>query len=131
MASNTVLAGRMNAGSSTVNFWPPGQTNSFIIVGWNVTEGSTWATVAARLGSGHLIIGGFIGATTVGFRQAGGVTTAGTIPTPLLFGSGPDAQGQPITTPTDLFLVTPEPSSTILVAFGFAALTILRWRRPA
>jgi hypothetical protein len=141
MASNTGLAGRMNAGGSTVNFWPAGQTNSFIIVGWNAIEGSNWSSVAARLqgaigfpggfAGGNLVVGGFLGATTVGFRQAGGVTTAGTIPTALLFGAGADAQGQPVTTPTDLFLVTPEPSSMTLVALGFAALTILRRERIA
>jgi hypothetical protein len=138
MASNTGLPGRMNAGSGNVNFWPAGQTNSFIIVGWSASEGSSWSTVAARL-QGAVFVGGgwsgggfqpgFLGATTVGFRQAGGVTTAGTIPTALLFGAGADAQGQPITTPTDLWFIAPEPSSITLVGLGLAALTRFRRRR--
>jgi hypothetical protein len=139
MASNTGLAGRMNAGSSTVNFWPAGQTNSFIIVGWNAIEGSNWSTVAARLqgaigfpggfAGGQLVFGGFLGATTVGFRQAGGVSTGYTIPAPLLFSAGADAQGQPITTPTDLWVITPEPPSIALAVPGLVALTVFRRRK--
>ena len=139
MASNTGLAGRMAAGGSTVNFWPAGQTNSFIIVGWSANEGSSWSTVAARLqgafgfptggfAGGNLLYGGFLGATTVGFRQAGGVVGANTIPTPGLFGAAVDTQGQPITTPTDLWFITPEPSGVTLIGIGIATL-MFRCRR--
>ena len=128
MASNTGIAGRMAAAGglgSVVNFWPAGQTNSFIIVGWNSAAGANWAAVASRLQGGGWSYGMFIGATTIGFRQAGGVVGGNTIPTPLLFGSGPDAQGQPITTPTDLYVIIPEPSIPALAGLGIAVLTIL------
>jgi hypothetical protein len=71
----------------------------------------------------------FIGSTSLGFRQAGGVTTAGTIPTPLLFGAGADAQGTPVTTPTDMYTVVPEPTSFALAGLGIAAMTIFRRRK--
>jgi len=130
--TNTGLAGRESGGvggAATANFWPAGQTNSFIIVGWNSLVGSNWAAAAGKLlGLGGLTYGMFIGATTVGFRQAGGVVGANTIPTASLFGSTVDAQGSPITGPTDLFTV-PEPSSFALAGLGIAALTIFRRRK--
>jgi len=146
-ASNSGIAGRMNAGSTTVNNWAAGVQQSFVVVGWSASEGSSWAQVSGRLAGaqlsggvwsgGGLINGGFLGATyvnagtgTVGFRQAGGVTTAGTIGTPGLFGSAADAQGQPITGLTDLFVVNvPEPTSFALVGLGGAALMIFRRRK--
>jgi len=145
-ASNTGIGGRMGSTATTVNSWSAGVQQSFVVVGWSVTEGSSWAQVAARLAGaqlsggvwtgGTLVNGGFLGATyvnavtgTVGFRQAGGVTTSGTIGTPGLFGSAADAQGTPITTPTDLFVVAPEPTSFALVGLGAAAMMIFRRRK--
>jgi hypothetical protein len=137
-ASNTGLAGRM-AGSGNANFWAPGTTNSFVVVGWNLAAGSSWSQVAARLAGatrdstgwsgGNLAAGMFVGATTLGFRQAGGVTGSGTIPTPLLFSAGADAQGVPVSTPTDMFTVVPEPTSFALAGLGMAAVTIFRRRK--
>jgi len=138
-ASNTGIAGRMNAGTTTVNNWAASVQQSFVVVGWSANEGSSWSQVAARLAGaqlsggvwtgGTLINGGFLGATVVGFRQAGGVTTAGTISTPGLFGSASDAQGTPITSSTDLFVVAPEPTSFALVGLGAAAMMIFRRRK--
>ena len=140
-ASNTGIAGRMAAAGglgSVVNFWPAGQTNAFIIVGWNAAVGASWAAAASRLqgenfsgvgggwSGGGLDFGMYLGATTVGFRQAGGVVGGNTIPTASLFGTAPDPQGRPITTPTDMFTFIPEPSSCALAGLGITALAIFR-----
>jgi len=137
--ANTGLAGRESSASTTANNWAIGQTNSFIVVGWSSNEGASWAAVSGKLtgaqfsggvwSGGGLVNGGFLGATTVSFSQSGGVTTAGTIPAPALFGTGASAQGNPITTSTDLFVVAPEPTSFALIGFGAAAMMIFRRRK--
>jgi len=143
LSSNTATAGREGTptGATTVANWGVGVQQSFIVVGWSASEGTSWAQVAARLaganlGSGNVwsgggLTGGWLGATTVSFRQAGGVTTAGTIATPSLFGtSGPDAQGTPIGAQSSLFVVNvPEPTSFALAGLGAAALMIFRRRK--
>jgi hypothetical protein len=46
------------------------------------------------------------------------------------FGTGGTAQGTPITTPTDLFVVNiPEPTTMALAGLGAAALVIFRRRK--
>jgi len=137
--ANSGLAGRENGVGTTVNNWAAGLTNSFIVVGWSSNEGASWSQLAARLvgaqlvggvwSGGTLVNGGFVGATTVSFMQAGGVTSSGTIPTTTLFGAGPSAQGNPITSTTDLFVVAPEPTSFALVGLGAAAMMIFRRRK--
>jgi len=145
---NTGIAGRMSASSSTVNNWGAGSAQSYIIVGWSGDLGSTWSQVSALI-NGSTLSGGvwsgnlstfastlpagqnaFVGATSVGWRQAGGVTTAGTIPTPVIFGTVDDAQGTTLKTPTDLFVVgVPEPTSFALAGLGAAAMMIFRRRK--
>jgi len=138
-ASNTTFAGRENAGSGNVNGWAAGETRSFIIVGWSGSEGTTWASLAAKLNGatlsggmwtgGTLVNGGWVGATSIGNRQAGGLVSGNTIPTPSLFGTASDAQGTPIIGTTDLFVVAPEPTSFALVGLGAAAMMIFRRRK--
>ena len=145
---NTGLAGRMSSASTTVNGWLAGVAQSYIIVGWSGNLGSTWAEVSSKLvGSslqGGVWTGGglqaaaagltnnaFLGATAIGWRQAGGVTTAGTIPTPVIFGTVDDAQGTTLKTSTDLFVVQaiPGPTTMALAGLGLGALVIFRRRK--
>jgi hypothetical protein len=149
MGTNTTLAGRERGLDifQTANFWPVGQTNSFVVVGWSVNLGQTWSDVASGLSGASLVAqnggyvweGGslashdgrsaFLGATTVGFRQAGGFTAELTIPDPLLFQTGADAQGNPIMTTTTLWVVAPEPSVVALVGVGCAGFALAGRRR--
>jgi len=143
-ANNTGIAGRMSSASTTVNNWAISQTNSFVIVGWSASLGADWATVSAKLAGAQLTGGvwsggglsaglsanAFLGATSIGFKQAGGTIGTVTYPTPLLFASAADGQGQPITGPTDLFVIpVPEPTTFALAGLGAAAMLIFRRRK--
>jgi hypothetical protein len=150
-ATNTAVAGHMTGSTATnggaiANFWPAGTTNSFIVVGWSGNLGSTRAQVAPQLAGAQLAPanggfywlgnfafgfgGSFLGATSVGFRQAGGVVGPNTYPSPILFGAVPDLQGNPITTPTTLWpIAIPEPSSFALTGLAAAVLSVFRRRK--
>jgi hypothetical protein len=146
-ATNTALAGH-EAGGTTVQNWPAGATNSFIIVGWSGNLAPDWATLETKLNGASLLgsdgamfwsggglgstsdgLPGFLGATVVGFREAGGVVGANTIPPPVLFASVPDSQGNPIIGPTTLWTTAPEPTACALVGLAVAIVATTR-RKP-
>ncbi len=139
--TNTSLGGRTSSsvGSPAVaNNWGAGNSNSFIVVGWSVNEGTTWAQVAAKLQGAHfngsmwdagpnLVNNGFVGATVIGVRAAGLPDGTGA---PGLFGAAADTQGVPVIGPSTLFVVNiPEPSTFALGGLGLAALGIFRRRK--
>ena len=140
-ATTILTGGRVNGPSfagGVVNNWPVFQINSFIVVGWSANQGTTWAQVASELQGASfrtdalgshfegplLASGGFIGATTI---QQGAAGEADGSTAFSLFGFLPNAQGTPITTPTDLYIIfIPEPSA---VAFAGVAMAIFVLRR--
>jgi hypothetical protein len=138
--SNTATAGRMSGGSGvSVPGWNPGETNSYIVVGWSAGLGASWAQVrseltgAIRNGNSFQINGpggGFLGASAVGFGTAGGPTS----PLPTLpwniFGTTATAGGTPVGGFT-IFGTTPipEPTTFALAGLGAAALVIFRRRK--
>jgi len=148
-ATNTAATtgGRLNGGSgvATSQGWVPGQTNSFLLLGWSAAVAGKDVTSVENQLRGAVFRNGlwtgggfetnqnyfanfFIGATAIGFGQAGGGTTG--IGPFLLFGTTPTSQGTPISTPFDMYLwVCPEPTVSALVALGFAAILISTRRR--
>jgi len=121
----------------------PGQTNSYLLLGWSAgIAGENVASVENQLRgavfcNGYWTGGGFatnsgisglafVGATAIGFGEAGGGTTG--IGPFLLFGTTPTSQGTPISTPFDMYVVTlglcPEPTVSALVALGLAAIMV-------
>ncbi len=142
--TNTVATagGRFSGGSSvSAQGWVPGQTNSYIVVGWSQNVGHDWASVQPQFVGATNIGGvwhganllpssqaGYLGWSAIGAVQAGGGTT-GIVPTGL-FGAGANAQGVPITTGFALdFVLVPEPSTFALAGLGAAALLIFRRRK--
>jgi len=147
LGTNTTIAGRASAGSgATVNNWAAGVQQSFVVVGWSANEGTTWASVAAKLTDAHftgtgngagywdqgatLVSGGFLGVTVMGAAQSGGGSSG--LPAFSLFGTGGSSQGTPIIGTTELYaiqtVITPEPTSMALAGLGIAAGMILRRR---
>jgi hypothetical protein len=141
-AQNTTIPGRMSSSNLTVNNWAIGTIQSFVFVGWSGNLGNTWPQVAAEMngayfdggkwvGSGFPITPNFafLGATSVGWVEAGGVVGSTTYPTSVAFGTVDSASGTPIITPTELYVIgTPEPASFGLAGLG-AALMIFRRRK--
>jgi len=137
--TNTVQAGRVSSGNTAAQNWPAQAVESYTVVGWSSAEGSDWATVSARLAgasfsggkwSGPLLVaGGWLGVATVQQAKSGGGSPA--LASWGLFGAGSSAQGSPIVTPTDMFVVgtIPEPSTFALVGLGSAAMMIFRRRK--
>jgi hypothetical protein len=118
--------------------WAPGSTQSFVVVGWSVQEGTTWAEVSSKLAGASLLsfngsyiwqgfgfgfgFSGFLGATTVG--QAVGGEPGG--PGSLLFGATLGVTSTTQLYPVD-FILIPEPATLALAGLGAAALlTFLR-----
>jgi hypothetical protein len=143
--------GRENGPSGSAGIvanWPESARQSFIVVGWSASVGNDWTTVKGRLAganftgatwtsqgkwipglAGQMTYGGFIGASTI---QAGASGLAGNNSLSL-FGAASSAQGTPITTPTELWIVDaiPEPRSFALGGLGAAAMLIFRrWKEP-
>jgi len=148
--TNTTLTtgGRVNGGNgvATTTGWDAGVTNSFAIVGWSSNVGGqNWNAVRSQL-QGATFSGGawnnwdsahsnpalsgnaFFGASAVSFGAAGGGT--GGLGAFSLFGTGPNGQGNPLTSGFDLFIVNvPEPTSFALLGLGTAAMLIFRRRK--
>ena len=154
-ATNSAVAtgGRLLNGASgiaTTQGWTPGQTNSYLLLGWsgNLATFDVNSILndlrGAQLQGGGWTVGGFatndfsglafVGATTIGFGAAGGGTTG--LGPLLLFGPANDPAGNPIganpnPSPFDLFIVCnscPEPSAFALAGLGAAAILFRRRR---
>jgi len=151
-ATNSAVAtgGRLLTGggiATTTQGWTPGQTNSYLLLGWSGNLATTDVNSilnqlrGAQLQGGFWVGGGFtnlfsgfLGVTPIGFGEAGGGTTG--LGPLQLFGATATAAGQPIgsnpnPSPFDLFVVCgpcPEPSAFALAGLGAAAVLFLRRR---
>ena len=123
-------AGRENGGANvaTTAGWPAGVTNSFILVGWSANLGTTWSAVAAEILNGN-DAGGYVGESSVGFGQAGGGPDS--LPAFVLFGTGAESTGTPITSGFALNYIVPvpEPTTLALTALGGAAMLFIRRKK--
>jgi len=148
MGTNTTSAGRMNGGSgvSVPTGWAGGAQAAYIIVGWSTTEATSWAQLAGELQGavlgvnsvapgglswtgGGLKVGGYVGATVIGNAESGGGPQS--LPSFVLFGAGANGQGTPVvgTTPLEVVVSVPEPTTFALAGLGAASLLIFRRRK--
>jgi hypothetical protein len=153
-ATNSAVAtgGRLLNGASgiaTTQGWTPGQTNSYLLLGWSSNLATSDVnSILNQLRGAHLQGGSwegggfatnnfsgnaFLGVTPIGFGEAGGGTTG--LGPLLLFGATNSPAGNPIganpnPSPFDLFVVgaCPEPSAFALAGLGAAAVLFLRRR---
>jgi hypothetical protein len=130
--NSPTLAGRLFGGNGVPAIgWAPDATNSYIVVGWSASVGTTWAAAASKLngaffGGGGVWSGGginplvdWLGASSVGFGQAGGTDPNTGLPLFAfsLFGS-PSPIGSPISSGFSLYTAAPEPSSYTLLGLA-------------
>lgn len=127
-ATNIAAAGRISGGANvaTTTGWTPGNTNSFLVAGWNTAMGHDWSTVSAALQAGTAPANGLFGMSLVSFGMAGGGTAG--IPSFSLWATGPGLQGNSLTSGFAL-LPIPEPTTIALAGLGAAALLIFRRRK--
>jgi hypothetical protein len=139
--SNPVFPGRVTGlDAASANYWPVAVQQSFIVVGWSATMGSTWSQIRDELAGAMLISEngsyrwempdfdgyGFLGATTVGSAIAG--PASGGAPA-LLFSALSSVQTPvPIMTATELYVV-PEPGAFAMIGLGVAAIVISSRRK--
>jgi len=131
------------AGASAANWaLPPGPTYNtaanvdyYVVVGWSVNEGPTWAQVASALNGGTLGAGWF-GSSVVAFNYAGNPTVSlnavsawGSSTVTGLAGSGfanGDVAGDLVLTPVT---TVPEPGASVLACLGGLSMLFLRRRK--
>lgn len=134
-ATNTTAAGRLQGGLLTgvpVTGWAPGETKSFMVVGWSADQGAVFNPAWIALGNvdtGHGMFagtpGGYFGVSAIGVGAAGGPdpVTGLSLPTLAIFGPTPSLN-------TGFTLVpVPEPTTMALAGLGAAALLIFRRRK--
>jgi len=148
MTNTGTGTGKANGGGSVANNWAAGTTNDFIVLGWSANIGN-WATISNDLatatlnaqngsyywtgpGFSGLTVGVnyFLGASVVGFGEAGGTVGSATQPAFALFAGAPGATGTPVDTSTELYIIqVPEPTTFALMGLGAASLLIFRRRQ--
>jgi hypothetical protein len=119
---NGLGAGRISGGNpaTTTAGDTLGAANQFIVVAWSAVEGNTWAAFSTALQNQALVVGGYVGLTTVG------TGVGSTSPVETLFGGGTGIQGP---TTMNIVVPTPEPSTMALAALGGASLLLFRRRK--
>jgi hypothetical protein len=113
-------------------------TNSFLVLGWSANIGHEWSEIADQLNSATFTgglwsgalwnssaYGGFLGVSQISFGSLS--------PDPTLsfniFGAGPNALGNPITSGFDLFVIVPEPTAATFTILGLTILSLRRKQR--
>jgi hypothetical protein len=104
--------------------WNAGtSTNQYILVGWSVNMGTTWAGVSNILASGTETAGEYFGVSSVGFTALDTISPGYT-----LFGAA-NAAGNPINSPFTLFQLAPVPEPGTLALAGLGGISMLLFRR--
>jgi len=137
-ATNTATAGRVVTGGSTagtsVSDWAVETVNSYILVGWSTSLGSTWSAIDAELVSGSWNANGWFGISAVGSQESGGVdpTTSQTVNPGSIFGATENGPGAANLIPGFALspaTVVPEPTTLALGALGSLSLLALRRKK--
>jgi len=135
-AQSALSAGKITAGTSvSANNWvaPSGaaydDTQSYIIIGWSGSYGTTYSAFLTSLNAG-LAAGGYFGSTAVALNYAGGGPNG--LPAVNMWGNSTATTGYGLTSGlvlNQIVAATPEPTTMALAGLGGLALLGLRRKK--
>ncbi len=97
----------------------PGSTVDFIVRGWSLNAGATWAEALANWSNGAPVVPMYIGSSSVGNNL---IPSGGTLPDPTVFGFGSNQ-----VLGFDMVFI-PEPSTFAFAGLGVAVIWLFRRR---
>jgi hypothetical protein len=108
----------VNPNIAAVVPWAPWTTNNIMLVGWSANLGTSWAAVKIKLANWDYYSSSITGEAFFGESATGYITPGIANPSPMVFGTGPTANGLPIYSQNMQLYWLPPPATAAPVIVG-------------